>query len=1344
MPTNDARVAAALNETGGGTTTSVSLRAGGSEIVGADGSLFPRLVGEARQQKLIELAMPPEPGESAPGPFADVSNPDLLVKAAAAIEQEFNACVGQPPDDVVGLAWRQLRASCLHLLQEAAVRVAELSGDVKSVLNKAVEVIKQEPHRGLRDFAFEGLLKHSEANKLPSVAEAKALLYPEAPPYKDWPTTIKVVRYCDDSGSKIEDNIWFFKEMMGAKHTEHPDGSHTFVIKKRGAKHDIEVLIPPKSAGLNIVEKIGDGQTHVIEYCGHAGHGNFFEAALANGSKGTGAGQVMAAYQCWGEGNTETLERQIPDLQYLSTTEMTTDNYDFVMQQQFFLGIMQEQTWDQMLKATIKNLKSDFAKDIRSGELKVDTHYIGPTHRSRLLTHYDRDGDGTRDGEDHIFNVVYPRRVDTSGGYDPVVQQVPRFALDGGELSKSVNALTLILRYDHLLSPADEKKVVWDPNKWQPGGFFSPENGDLRAFRFTKTADGEVRVALSTLFAQTTREDLQRMLGIEAGLWIGKEAGLGKEQQGILAAVMLQRLVEGQGEWFSQEDGLLDEFWAEEQMLFSRYGLSGFSIAEITQAADAGHADHFSPQHFAQAAKALTGKGLDKAVDRNPTRVGKALAVPEGGVPFVTTEGVDMEQISALLNSLGAPGKIESATPRYLALPMPATNLVVTMSEGGKTAVYGLGIDSAGHVLAAAELTLDFSKKIEGALCQVLARAAIAGGLTVGDVQSAITTAKAQHADWFDAFVAAARDIRQHASPAACLDNNQIYALQGLVDQAKLDRAQQVLGQMFPAGYQCQTERLFFQALASSKELEGKMGPTIQAFNDAILAGDGSAEAWKNAAQVLADALPAKLSLAPGTNQAELLLSLERTNPIGAVRAKLMDAIGLKPSDIGRLVIDSVTSDAAEKAQMLQVFSDTFAKTQDVIGGMIAARDVFCDTQQDWYANSFVEALGFERFGLFTDDSAETGAALERVKEHSLRRSLEHIAWCVAKAAGASPDRDAFKKTFRDALQGGASLADAVKLALGKLDKAKASEVLNAWRGKQYLLPPGFDGSGMLANIASTLSLTRSEFALQTTLVDLADAQHGLNAALLRRFRQVFLDTQQATGSLAKAISAAAKTLFAHSVESRNFAYDIVTGSFVLDAAERDEVAIEMKPLTTVHAMCSPIVDAMSLIPDAALAQTTMADIAKKSGAMGAAANPVEALLSMLESYPVQPIPEESRLRVPFYMLAQIGDSALQRRTAAALLRIVGTSAREYAQAAIEGAVTRGQDAAKQAMLRTIVAAAFSSNTSLCDSVLAAVRGSVALLQQNVGIYSSDWLSYFEEKPAGFDGELALACSYVA
>lgn len=1310
-PSGTTAVTAPIPSTSAATAAALADRTTTNNVGVAEGTQLLSLSGEALRTELLALAMPADPGTTKPGAFDLVTKPAVLAKVANVLEKEFTACAGQPPDEATGLAWRQVRASCLHLLEEAAVKTKALGGDVTAILKQTVDVIKREPNRALRDFAFEDLIGHAEAKTLPEVKEARALLYPSAPPYEKWPKTIKVVRYCDDDGSKIDDQIWFFKEVLGAKHVKNADGSHTLTVKRPGAKHDLEVTIPPKSEGLNIVAPVGDGKTHVIEYCGHAGHGNFFEQALASGAKGTGEGQVMAAYQCWGEGNTETLERQCPDLQYLSTTEMTSDSYDFVMQKHFFEGLMREASWDDIMKGAVTELKKEFKDDIKKGELHDDTHYLPPTNRGRLLTHYDRDGDGVRDGEDHIFNVVYPRRVDTSGGYDPVVQAVPRFALDGSELSKSVNALSLIFRYDHLLAAADEAKLPWDPTKWLPGGFFEPKPGDLSAFQFTKTANGEVRVALSTLFAQTSREDLQRMLAIETGLWLGKEAGLSEDKRGAMAVVMLQRMIDGQGEWFSKEDGLLDEFWAEEQMLFSRYGLKGFSIADVTASLGMGEHDDFLPKHFDAAAKLLKTKApdLDKLGGRAPTRVGVALAVPVGGVSLMKNDQYDSAALEAAFKQMGVPGTIEQSSPSWLSSPTAATNMLVTVNDNGKKVLYGVGIDTTGTMLVAARLDLDLSKKINGALQASLARIAQSGGLTVGDAQTAFTNASKTNADPLDAFVAAAKALRATAGVAATFDSSGLYDLQsmGLIDGQKLQTAMTSAAALFPGEYQLQGEIALFKALGAPKAV-------LTSFNQAVLASNGDEAAWKKATETLRDAIPTSLTLPAGTKPVELFASFDSNLVLGAARQRLANALGLKPLDIAKLTLAQLNSQNADITAATKALEKAFKDTGDITKATIAGLDVMVDTLGLDAGSTFYDALSFDRFGLYAQNDPALDAVRAQVTEHRITRQIEEGIGSIVKASDPNGDDKAARKRFADAIAQGDKLDVAFTKGLGKLDKAKVQDVVSAYTNLSYIFDEKTNRAPLLDAISAAMGMRRADVVLAERLNALTAS--SANATMLRAFRTAFVDTDKAGASIADALAAGAKALFPFALADNAYVMSYVfSGSFVTPEETKD-ASDKVKGQTTLLQMRSMLSEAFASYGDTEQ-KRLLADLDKLFVAAAKDQDPVKAGLAAVKTVARPANAPAPAGELSLWSLSQL-DEATRKPLVMELLRLRGYTVDSYAKMLLTeqldnmvASLPPGTTVTR-ASLAALVDAAFTPGANAFDAALKALKDIVAVTKQ--------------------------------
>ncbi|GIW70521.1 MAG: hypothetical protein KatS3mg102_0063 [Planctomycetota bacterium] len=450
--------------------------------VAADGRLLPAgpTPPEGGPLGLLNaLALRPA---GAPGPFDGLGaeHAGLLDRLSARLAQTHKALAGEAPDEATHLAWRQGRAAALHLMEEAAARAFALGDGAlgRRILRRLTAAVQAEPWRQVRDFAFERLVARAEASELPEVRAAREALYPSRPPYEKWLADgkIDILMYVDDSGSLIADNIEFYKE-LGFRHTANADGSHTLRLDRSGEEPPVVITIPPKQGTPALFEKMDDPAVDVIAYAGHAGYGHRVDHALARGVGGSGEGKLVLLMQCWGEGNVESLERAYPDAQVLSTTAMTDDNLDFTLMENLIDGFRKQQSWKQIERRTERDLKRWFGDDPDYRYTDLESHYFFPTTRSTLVKHYDRDGDGVKDGQDHIFHVIYPKRVDASGGYDPVVQPIPRHALDGTALGRSVSELSLAIRYNHLLPPELERRLPWDPERWRPGGFFEPAGG---------------------------------------------------------------------------------------------------------------------------------------------------------------------------------------------------------------------------------------------------------------------------------------------------------------------------------------------------------------------------------------------------------------------------------------------------------------------------------------------------------------------------------------------------------------------------------------------------------------------------------------------------------------------------------------------------------------------------------------------------------------------------------------------------------------------------------------------------------------------------------------------------
>ncbi len=681
-----------------------------------DGSLAPAGGGDPLEA-LNKLALEATGDANA---FEKVTDKALLSKIGDKLAAAHGGLLGPAPDDATVLAWRQSRAAGLNLLEQAAVRAKALGDDAlsKRLTEKLAGSIRAEPWRQVRDFAYESLVSRAEAKSLPAVKEAREALYPSKPPYDKWLADGKISIHMalDNDGSLIEDNVEFYKT-IGFKAAKQPDGGYVLSKRGTGGKPAVEITIPalPKDGKEPaLFDEMDNPKYDVIAYGGHAGHGQRIEHALEKGVKGTGEDKAILLMQCWGHGNVESLERQFPDAQMLSTTEMTSDDYDWDLMTRLIDGFQNKAGWEDMQKKTVSDLKSNFAEDITKGELNAEGHYFFPTTRSVLVQKVDRDGDGVADGGDHIFNVIYPKRVDAAGGYDAVVQPVPKYALDGTNLNQALNQVSLVVRYDHLLPADQERKLVWNADKWKTGGFFTPADGDTRAFQFAKNAAGDVEVKLSTRFAHTGKQELSRMMGYESGLWLADQAGIGGADKAALAVGMTQRVIAAQGGWVGGSGELLDEPWAEEELFAKRYGLQGFTFGQLDRLLGDSH-DDFKPEHFAKIRDVVRGlPGAAALADRAPTSVGAAIPIPSE-IKFLSSSGwtsVSQDAVQSAMRKLGVEGDVKSFSPNYLNQNQ-ATNVTALVNKDGKTTVVSLGVDSEGVVRAAARLDMNHARKLD-------------------------------------------------------------------------------------------------------------------------------------------------------------------------------------------------------------------------------------------------------------------------------------------------------------------------------------------------------------------------------------------------------------------------------------------------------------------------------------------------------------------------------------------------------------------------------------------------------------------------------------------------------
>lgn len=846
--------------------------------------------------------------------FAAVTDRAVLAKVSERLVDAHAGFARDTTSEVQRLELRQGRAAALKLLEDAALRAGEL-GDVdlrNQLTAQLARAIGKEPFRAVRDFAFNSLDTHGQADRLPKLKAAAEAIYPSKPPYEKWlkDGVINIHFIVDNDGSTVEDAVGYF-ESLGLKKRANQDGSFTFTRPKRGDKPGLEVTIPKpkdKHAGEKpeLFSKMGDPKVDVIAYWGHAGYGHRVDHALAHGVSGTGDGKLVILAQCWGEGNVESIERAYPDAQVVSTTQMTHDGLDYPMLERLIKGFERKEGWESMHQGVNKDLKEVWEGDTENTPEFIDRHYFVPTTRTVLQKHYDRDGDGVKDAQDRIFNVVYPKRLDAAGGFDPVAQATPDYALDGQALSKAVNSLSLTLRYAKML-PADvQARLPWSPDAVVPGGFYKAEEGDNRAFRFVEDrATGKVQVQLSTRFSHTADKDLGRMLGFEAGLWYGQKAGLDDAGKVGLGLAMLERAVHQQGDWYSSQT-LLDEPWAEESMFLSRYGLDKASFAGVLGAS--GNPDDFLPEHFQAIANYVRqNPELGRAATANPKRVGTPLNVPEG--IRLPAQGIDKAALENALSRLGIRGSVESFSPQWLSEGQPNNLAVAARTADGKTVLVGLGVDSEGILRSASTLALNLDRMKEQGARQYLGELAQRASVPAAELTAVFDRSRQAGRSVAESIGEVLVALRPRVAPGTEIPRmSTLTALEqyGLADPVEWAAATTRFARLFPQGAAVSAEQAFFRWAES---VPGADAGALRARYLAQMTGDPDRTGPADGLRAVLDALPRPLPagsqpldlnalfksglIAPAAlpELSRALFERTGTSPLAFTRAAVLDVI---------------------------------------------------------------------------------------------------------------------------------------------------------------------------------------------------------------------------------------------------------------------------------------------------------------------------------------------------------------------------------------------------------------------------------------------------------------------
>ncbi len=671
----------------------------------------------SEQIRAVKVAVSQAPDNQ---PFAAVNDVQTLKTASAQAAKLYETLLRTPRNDSEMLEFRSGRAAAMGVIEAAARRAGQLGEtDTRDALTLGLMFsVAKEPFRPLKDFVYESSLSRAEKGELAKTRTAEASLYPPTPPYEKWMKDgkVSIVHYTDNDGSPREDNVQLYVD-RGFKRQENADGSTTLTRKAKDGKPAMEVLVPKApthDAPPSLFEKMGDASVDLIVYAGHAGYGKRVEDALSKGVSGTGDGKMVMLLQCYGEGSIESVKRSFPDAHLFSTREASDDNYDLPLLNHVLDGIDNRSEYNTIAKKNAKEFNS-WVKTLEPHpdgmnetdiqwykDHDVETHYFFPNERAVFIDKVDRDRDGVRDVGDTLFNVVYPKRVDASGGYDPLDPGAPLDGLDGTAASSAVNQLNLFARYAQL-PPGLLSNVPWNPEVFQPAGFFEGQSTDLKAFKFeVDQANGKIKVQVNSNFAHAPGKALGRMLAVEAGQFIASRSGMPADKATALSLSFLERIKhqEGTSSWSSNK---VEADAVQNKLFQTRYGL-GLSLEQLIAAS--GDPDEFVATTFETILQKVQGTlGLEGLASAAPKRATEALTVPDN---LVINGNLDRDALQSLASRLGVQGTVDAAVHSYPTWTSPGSRVVISMNDPqNKPMLLSIGIDSEGTARSAAKIAVD-------------------------------------------------------------------------------------------------------------------------------------------------------------------------------------------------------------------------------------------------------------------------------------------------------------------------------------------------------------------------------------------------------------------------------------------------------------------------------------------------------------------------------------------------------------------------------------------------------------------------------------------------------------
>lgn len=457
--------------------------------------------------------------------FDDIQAPvalkeKMLDNLVASME---SAAPGQTPEGLDETQTLQMRSSAATTMLELMTSKTNVDPAFQEqVFNHYEAAIQNEPNGLLKDSMVFNL--HRLQDTLPASLQGRVegmmdTVAPSKPPYDAWfadgDSTVKIAFAAGHES--YQDGIDRLKgEGFEVASNSHGKTTLTKTVERNGVETTFEINMRHYST--DMYKEMNDPDVDIQMYSGHSNWGRNVRSSLKNAPEGTGKDKLILTDLCVGKGEIQMTRDKYPDAHLITTHNSSyfrpgSDSEGIHALLNVMDGIANRDGYADMAEATRKDNPWKWTHE-RYG---VDNNFIFPTDLETRRRVLDQDHDGQADVFDRMVNFnTFDVETDTAREFEAIVPARDTQELVGTKVHFAAQTINRMAIYSGVMKNSNSAGEVL------PGGYFTPNEGEDRLFRFDKVEmNGEptVRMTMNADFAHMSEEALRMAASYEYAMY---------------------------------------------------------------------------------------------------------------------------------------------------------------------------------------------------------------------------------------------------------------------------------------------------------------------------------------------------------------------------------------------------------------------------------------------------------------------------------------------------------------------------------------------------------------------------------------------------------------------------------------------------------------------------------------------------------------------------------------------------------------------------------------------------------------------------------------------------------